>query len=184
MKLCENSIENSLLEILDSVAGSIKIVDYQAKDRQELEDFLLKQVQHDARTTLGIKSSIEDIKKCLGEYLDDVIEDIAKKGVNEDFTTGVSGPLGLDQGIPQSGDGKGAVAKPLFTKKNKKKKKFAEAVGSLILDLSEEDIAELRDVIEQELFHASEKSDGDVERVVPQHNWKIVVRNIIDRISE
>ena len=34
--------------------------------------------------------------------------------LNEDFTMGVEGPLGLNQGIPHGGPGKGVLPKPLF----------------------------------------------------------------------
>ena len=34
--------------------------------------------------------------------------------VDEDFSMGVSGPTGLNQGIPQGGPGKGCLPKPLY----------------------------------------------------------------------
>lgn len=39
--------------------------------------------------------------------------------LNEDFTMGVEGPLGLNQGIPHGGPGKGVLPKPLYDPKAK-----------------------------------------------------------------
>jgi hypothetical protein len=39
--------------------------------------------------------------------------------VNEDFSMGVSGPTGLNQGIPHGGPGKGVLPKPLYNPKAK-----------------------------------------------------------------
>ena len=43
--------------------------------------------------------------------------------ITEDFSTGVSGPTGLNQGIPNGGDGKGTYATPLSITKRKRKRK-------------------------------------------------------------
>ena len=39
--------------------------------------------------------------------------------VDEDFSMGVSGPTGLNQGIPHGGPGKGCLPKPLYNPKAK-----------------------------------------------------------------
>ena len=48
------------------------------------------------------------------ERLIDLIDQI-----NEDFSMGVSGPTGLNQGIPHGGPGKGCLPKPLYNPKAK-----------------------------------------------------------------
>ena len=45
--------------------------------------------------------------------------DYEQKETNEDFSMGVSGPTGLNQGIPHGGPGKGVLPKPLFDPKAK-----------------------------------------------------------------
>lgn len=52
---------------------------------------------------------------------DEIINEIAsyiksKSEVNEDFSMGVEGPTGLNQGIPHGGPGKGVIPAPLFGK--------------------------------------------------------------------
>jgi hypothetical protein len=41
-------------------------------------------------------------------------DDYEQKETNEDFSMGVSGPTGLNQGIPHGGPGKGCLPKPLY----------------------------------------------------------------------
>lgn len=45
--------------------------------------------------------------------------DYEQKETNEDFSMGVSGPTGLNQGIPHGGPGKGCLPKPLYNPKAK-----------------------------------------------------------------
>ena len=52
---------------------------------------------------------------------DEIINEIAsyiksRSEVNEDFSMGVEGPTGLNQGIPHGGPGKGVIPAPLFGK--------------------------------------------------------------------
>lgn len=52
---------------------------------------------------------------------DEIVNEIAsyiksKSEVNEDFSMGVEGPTGLNQGIPHGGPGKGVIPAPLFGK--------------------------------------------------------------------
>lgn len=42
-----------------------------------------------------------------------------QEDLNEDFSMGVSGPTGLNQGIPHGGPGKGCLPKPLYNPKSK-----------------------------------------------------------------
>jgi len=59
------------------------------------------------------------------DELDQIIEfikaeaDPDENGLNEDFSMGVSGPTGLNQGIPHGGPGKGCLPKPLYNPKAK-----------------------------------------------------------------
>lgn len=46
-------------------------------------------------------------------------DDYEQKETNEDFSMGVSGPTGLNQGIPHGGPGKGVLPKPLYNPKAK-----------------------------------------------------------------
>lgn len=55
------------------------------------------------------------------EELDCIIDFVRELSnvVEEDFTMGVSGPTGLNQGIPHGGPGKGCLPKPLYNPKAK-----------------------------------------------------------------
>lgn len=53
------------------------------------------------------------------EAAERLINLIDEKGINEDFSMGVSGPTGLNQGIPHGGPGKGCLPKPLYNPKAK-----------------------------------------------------------------
>lgn len=48
-----------------------------------------------------------------------IIKFISQVALNEDFSMGVSGPTGLNQGIPHGGPGKGCLPKPLYNPKAK-----------------------------------------------------------------
>lgn len=54
--------------------------------------------------------ALEAAEQCIRAYID---------RVNEDFSIGVSGPTGLNQGIPHGGPGKGVLPKPLYNPKAK-----------------------------------------------------------------
>ena len=54
--------------------------------------------------------ALEAAEQCIRDYV---------KGLNEDFSMGVSGPTGLNQGIPHGGPGKGCLPKPLYNPKAK-----------------------------------------------------------------
>lgn len=55
------------------------------------------------------------------EELDAIIDFVRELSnvVEEDFSMGVSGPTGLNQGIPHGGPGKGCLPKPLYNPKAK-----------------------------------------------------------------
>ena len=59
------------------------------------------------------------------DQVDQIIEfiksaaDPDQEDLNEDFSMGVSGPTGLNQGIPHGGPGKGCLPKPLYNTKAK-----------------------------------------------------------------
>lgn len=67
--------------------------------------------------------------------------DYEQKGTNEDFSMGVEGPTGLNQGIPHGGPGKGVIPAPLFGKgkpmsreeQKEDKKKLKKALDALDL---------------------------------------------------
>ena len=61
---------------------------------------------------------IEFIKSSADPDQDDE-NDYEQKETNEDFSMGVSGPTGLNQGIPHGGPGKGCLPKPLYNPKAK-----------------------------------------------------------------
>ena len=55
-----------------------------------------------------------------GEMAEEILKWRAHdKGLDEDFCMGVEGPLGLNQGIPHGGPGKGVLPKPLYDPKAK-----------------------------------------------------------------
>lgn len=54
--------------------------------------------------------ALEAAEQCIRDYV---------KDLNEDFSMGVSGPTGLNQGIPHGGPGKGCLPKPLYNPKAK-----------------------------------------------------------------
>lgn len=68
-------------------------------------------------------------------------DDYEQKETNEDFSMGVSGPTGLNQGIPHGGPGKGVIPAPLFGKgkpmsreeQKEDKKKLKKALDALDL---------------------------------------------------
>ena len=72
---------------------------------------------------------------------DEIVNEIAsyiksKSEVNEDFSMGVEGPTGLNQGIPHGGPGKGVIPAPLFGKgkivtRDDDKKKLKKALDVL-----------------------------------------------------
>lgn len=72
---------------------------------------------------------------------DEIVNEIAsyiksKSEVNEDFSMGVEGPTGLNQGIPHGGPGKGVIPAPLFGKgkivtREDDKKKLKKALDVL-----------------------------------------------------
>lgn len=53
------------------------------------------------------------------EAAERLIDLMDENGLNEDFSMGVSGPTGLNQGIPHGGPGKGCLPKPLYNPKAK-----------------------------------------------------------------
>jgi hypothetical protein len=58
--------------------------------------------------------ALEAAEQCIHDYVNHVNE--SKSDVNEDFSMGVEGPTGLNQGIPHGGPGKGVIPAPLFGK--------------------------------------------------------------------
>ena len=54
--------------------------------------------------------ALEAAEQCIHDYVNHV---------NEDFSMGVEGPTGLNQGIPHGGPGKGVLPKPLYNPKAK-----------------------------------------------------------------
>lgn len=75
------------------------------------------------------------------EAAERLIELIDKNDINEDFSMGVEGPTGLNQGIPHGGPGKGVIPAPLFGKgkpmsreeHKEDKKKLKKALDALDL---------------------------------------------------
>ncbi len=75
------------------------------------------------------------------EAAERLIDLIDKNGINEDFSMGVEGPTGLNQGIPHGGPGKGVIPAPLFGKgkpmsreeQKEDKKKLKKALDALDL---------------------------------------------------
>lgn len=119
MVLNENKIINKLFELLDEVASEIVVVDFKPEDQEELEKDLLTRLSVKIQKTMNVKIPKTEIRDYLGEYLDMVMEELV--GMNEEFSMGISGMLGLNQGVPESGDGVGVVAKPLARRKKNKK---------------------------------------------------------------
>lgn len=62
---------------------------------------------------VGTDASREEID-CIIDYVREL-----SNVVDEDFSMGVSGPTGLNQGIPNGGPGKGCLPKPLYNPKAK-----------------------------------------------------------------
>lgn len=54
--------------------------------------------------------ALEAAEQCIRDYVN---------GLNEDFSMGVAGATGLNQGIPHGGPGKGCLPKPLYNPKAK-----------------------------------------------------------------
>lgn len=119
MLLSENKIIDKLFDLIDEVASEIEVQDYRPEDRDDLEDELLRRVRTKVRKVMNTNMSIFELRKYLGEYLDMVMEELV--GMNEEFSMGISGMLGLNQGVPESGDGVGVVAKPLARRKKNTK---------------------------------------------------------------
>lgn len=119
MVLNENKIINKLFELLDEVASEIVVVDFKPEDQEELEKDLLTRLSVKIQKTMNVKIPKTEIRDYLGEYLDMVMEELV--GMNEEFSMGISGMLGLNQGVPESGDGVGVVAEPLTPRKKNKK---------------------------------------------------------------
>ena len=76
--------------------------------------------------------ALEAAEKCIRDYVNQM---------NEDFSIGVEGPTGLNQGIPHGGPGKGVIPAPLFGKgkpmsreeQKEDKKKLKKALDALDL---------------------------------------------------
>lgn len=136
--LCENAMKNVLMELVDETARSFHFIDAKKSDIPMIKKTLLNGLKDRLKKKYNEELDDAYIAAYLGTYLDDVANEIVKNEVVKEsteisecdsFSTGVSGPLGLDNGIPCGGDGKGVVAKPLFTKSNKKKKKYKVVVA-------------------------------------------------------
>lgn len=67
----------------------------------------------------------KELRRFFEEHVDEeeaaerLINLMNKEDLNEDFSMGVSGPTGLNQGIPHGGPGKGCLPKPLYNPKAK-----------------------------------------------------------------
>lgn len=76
--------------------------------------------------------ALEAAEQCIRDYVNQM---------NEDFSMGVEGPTGLNQGIPHGGPGKGVIPAPLFGKgkpmsreeQKEDKKKLKKALDALDL---------------------------------------------------
>lgn len=61
--------------------------------------------------------ALEATEQCIRDYVNKANSiSESKSDVNEDFSMGVEGPTGLNQGIPHGGPGKGVIPAPLFGK--------------------------------------------------------------------
>lgn len=125
--LFENAMKNVLMDLVDATAKTHHFIDATEADRDEIKAALLNGLKSKLKSKYNETLDDDYISAYLGNYLDVVADHIIKGDiVNEcdSFSIGVGGPLGLNNGIPQGGDGKGVIAKPLFQPKKKKKKKF------------------------------------------------------------
>lgn len=104
---------------------------YEAYVASDMEDILNERGIVGRKHTKYLDTLYKDLKirKVLRRFFEkDVDEEEAakflidlmdKSWINEDFSMGVSGPTGLNQGIPHGGPGKGCLPKPLYNPKAK-----------------------------------------------------------------
>lgn len=125
MKLYENAMKNVLMELLDDVASKLHFVDAKESEREEIKGSLLDALKDKLKTKYNEELDDDYIAAYLGDYIDTVVTNVIENKLQEcdSFSTSVSGALGLTNGIPQSGDGKGVVATKLFGNKPKKRKR-------------------------------------------------------------
>lgn len=99
--------------------------------------------------------ALEAAEQCIRDYVNQMNE----KAVSEEFSMGVEGPTGLNQGIPHGGPGKGVLPKPLYNPNAK-----VEGPKEEKDDDTEENLKKLRKA--KKLL----KSEGYVlEREVPEY---------------
>jgi hypothetical protein len=118
--LASDEIETSLLVKTGSQQEAMKLQKYMT-DKLFLPDGSLKEFNGVllAHWTIGKFYTIcfEDDLEAL-EAAEQCIRDYVNQ-MNEDFSMGVEGPTGLNQGIPHGGPGKGCLPKPLYNPKAK-----------------------------------------------------------------
>lgn len=118
--LASDERETSLLVKTGSQQEAIKLQKYMS-DQLYLQEGSLKQFNGAllAHWTIGKfyticfeddLEALEAAEQCIHDYVNHV---------NEDFSMGVEGPTGLNQGIPHGGPGKGCLPKPLYNPKAK-----------------------------------------------------------------
>lgn len=135
--LASDERETSLLVKTGSREEAIKLQKYMS-DQLYLQEGSLKQFNGAllAHWTIGKFYTIcfEDDLEAL-EAAEQCIRDYVNR-MNEDFSMGVEGPTGLNQGIPHGGPGKGVIPAPLFGKgkiltRDDDKKKLKKALDVL-----------------------------------------------------
>lgn len=87
--------------------------------------------------------ALEAAEKCIMDYVnkenstsESIVDNDKSEKMDEDFSMGVEGPTGLNQGIPHGGPGKGVIPAPLFGKgkivtRDDDKKKLKKALDVL-----------------------------------------------------
>ena len=106
-----------------------------------------------------------------------IVEHVDGKKVNEEFSIGVSGPTGLNQGIPQGGPGKGVIPAPLFgkgkpmsRKEHKDKLERALAIlagyGAKVEKVSESANGYTVDDVDQYLYHDLGFESEEIDSII------------------
>ena len=171
----ESADSEEFEEYLEGISGELVIFfdekEVPGKDRDKYYDALDDKALRRKLRELFKQGVAED------KAVYTVVEYVDSKNVNEDFSMGVSGPTGLNQGIPQGGPGKGVIPAPLFGKgkpvsrkeedeKLKQALKVLAGYGAKVKKVSESAQEYTVDDVDQYLYHDLGFESEEVDSII------------------
>ena len=171
----ESADSEEFEEYLEGISGELVIFfdekEVPGKDRDKYYDALEDKALRRKLRELFKQGVAED------KAVYTVVEYVDSKNVNEDFSMSVSGPTGLNQGIPQGGPGKGVIPAPLFGKgkpvsrkeedeKLKQALKVLAGYGAKVKKVSESAQEYTVDDVDQYLYHDLGFESEEVDSII------------------